>query len=153
VYQISRQSHNIFVFDNFHTLTKRIRKKMKKLSQFLKVHISETLSWNLECEVMTLVDISTIKIIWFYYSVTELRIHENCTIVLPVNNSQAGLLGCMTHYCVSWLTSNYFVSNGKYPTFADLVKLNPTITVILMAKFNPTITAYLVPYITEGYDN
>jgi len=31
--------------------------------------------------------------------------------------------------------------------------LNPTITVILMAKFNPTITAYLVPYIIEGYEN
>jgi len=31
--------------------------------------------------------------------------------------------------------------------------VNPTITVILMAKFNPTITAYLVPYIIEGYGN
>jgi len=48
---------------------------------------------------------------------------------------------------------NYFVNNGKYPTFVDLVILNPTIIVIFMAKFNPTITAYLVPYITEGYDN
>jgi len=40
-----------------------------------------------------------------------------------------------------------------HATFVDLEILNPTITVILMAKFNPTITAYLVPYITEGYDN
>jgi len=40
------------------------------------------------------------------------------------------------------------VNKGKYPTFVDLEILNPTITV-----FNPTITAYLVPYITEGYDN
>jgi len=31
--------------------------------------------------------------------------------------------------------------------------LNPTITVIFMAKFNPIITTYLLPYITEGYDN
>jgi len=31
--------------------------------------------------------------------------------------------------------------------------LNPTITVILIAKFNPTLTAYLIPYISEGYDN
>jgi len=53
-----------------------------------------------------------------------------------------------------WLTvtSNYF-NNSKHQTFVDLVILNPTITVTLMAKFNPTITAYLVPYITEGYDN
>jgi len=36
--------------------------------------------------------------------------------------------------------------NGKYPTFVDLVILNPTITVILIAKFNPIIIAYLVPY-------
>jgi len=41
----------------------------------------------------------------------------------------------------------------KYPTFVDLVILNPTITVILMAKFNPTITAYLIPYIRELYDD
>jgi len=38
-------------------------------------------------------------------------------------------------------------------TFVDPVILNPTITVILMAKFNPTITAYLVPYKREKYDN
>jgi len=31
------------------------------------------------------------------------------------------------------INTNYFVSNGKYPTFVDL---DPTITVILMAKFN-----------------
>jgi len=44
--------------------------------------------------------------------------------------------------------ANLFVNNGKYQTFADqIIKLNPTITVILMAKFNHTITAYLVPYI------
>jgi len=32
----------------------------------------------------------------------------------------------------AWLTlvpSNYFVNDGKYPTFVDLVILNPTITV------------------------
>jgi len=39
---ISRQSDNAFVFYNkFHTLMKR--RKPKKLSQFLKVHISEML--------------------------------------------------------------------------------------------------------------
>jgi len=41
----------------------------------------------------------------------------------------------------------------KYLTSVDLVILNPTITISFMAKFNPTITAYLVPYITEGYNN
>jgi len=54
VYQISRQLDNVFVlYNNFHTLTKRKRKikKTKKLSQFSKVHISETpgtiqLNWN-----------------------------------------------------------------------------------------------------------
>jgi len=53
----------------------------------------------------------------------------------------------------AWLTlvpSNYFVNNSKYWTFVNLVILNPTITVILVANFNPTITAYLVPYIREG---
>jgi len=38
------------------------------------------------------------------------------------------------------------------PIFVDLVILNPTITVILMAKFNPTITVHWVPYITEVHD-
>jgi len=42
---------------------------------------------------------------------------------------------------------------AKYQAFVDLVILNPTITVILMAKFSPTINAYLFPYIIEGYDN
>jgi len=51
------------------------------------------------------------------------------------------------------INSNYFINNGKYRTFAYLVILNPTITVIFMVIFNPTITAYLVPYIIEGYDN
>jgi len=40
---------------------------------------------------------------------------------------------------------NYFVNNGKYPAFIDLVILNLTITVILTEKFNPTIMLYLVP--------
>jgi len=49
------------------------------------------------------------------------------------------------HYFDKWLTlfpSNYFVNNSNYQTFVDLGILNPTITVIFMAKFNPTITAY-----------
>jgi len=33
------------------------------------------------------------------------------------------------------------------------IDLFSTITVIFMVKFNPTITAYMVPYITEGYDS
>jgi len=56
----------------------------------------------------------------------------------------------------AWLTlinTSSFVNNGKYQTFVDLAILNPTITVILMAKFIHTIAAYLVPYIREGYDN
>jgi len=56
----------------------------------------------------------------------------------------------------AWLTiipSNYFTNNGKYPTFVNLVILNPTITVILIEKCFPTITTYLVPYIIEVYDN
>jgi len=41
VYQILRQSYIPFpLYGNFHTKMKS--KKMKKLSQFLKVHISET---------------------------------------------------------------------------------------------------------------
>jgi len=46
VYQISRELDNAFViYNNFHTLMKLTRKKSKKtkkLSQFSKVHISET---------------------------------------------------------------------------------------------------------------
>ena len=43
VYEISRQSDYLFPFyGSFNTLTKRRKKKTKKLSQFLEVDISET---------------------------------------------------------------------------------------------------------------
>ena len=57
----------------------------KKLSQFLKVYISETPGMILECGVLTVKGISTAKIIQFRTSSTKLRMHENCVIVLPVN--------------------------------------------------------------------
>jgi len=68
----------------------------KNLAQF---------SWNLECEVMRLADVSTEEISWLHWSVKELRIHENYIIFLPVNNSRlwhTSFLGHTTHYCVSW---------------------------------------------------
>jgi len=92
-------------YDNFHTLTKKKKKLqeklMKKLSQFSKVHISETLGLNLDCEMVMMTDISTTKIVWFGQGITELHVQ---IIVLPVNNSQVwcvGLLSRTTHCCVS----------------------------------------------------
>jgi len=48
---------------------------------------------------------STTNIVGFCKGIMELRMHKNCTIVLPGNILTlwcACLLGCMTHYCVSW---------------------------------------------------
>jgi len=59
--------------------------------------------------VMTLAGMSTAKISWFRWSVTELGIRENRIIVLPVNNSRvwcADFLGRTTHldmYFGTWL--------------------------------------------------
>jgi len=73
VYQISGQSDNEFAFyDNFFLFDekkknkqkKRQEKKMKKLSQFSKVPILETLGV-IECEVMMLANISITKISGF----------------------------------------------------------------------------------------
>ena len=61
---------------------------MKKLSQFLEVHISETpgaIYLNLESGVLTLEGISTAKIVRFHTSSTKLCIREYRIIVLPVN--------------------------------------------------------------------
>jgi len=62
VYQISRQTDNAFA--TFTPLRKeeKEKKKTKKLSQLLKVHISETPGViYLKCEVMTLTGISSAK--------------------------------------------------------------------------------------------
>ena len=64
------------------------RKKTKKLSQFLKSHISERLKRfrsNLECGVLKLEGVSTAKIVLFHQGSTELRRCENCIFFLPVN--------------------------------------------------------------------
>ena len=63
-------------------------KHTKKLSQFLKSHISGTLEAirsNLECGVLTLEGVSTAKIVLFHQGSTELRRCENCVFFLPVN--------------------------------------------------------------------
>ena len=64
------------------------KKKTKKLSQFLKSHISGTLKaislkfgmWGAEVE-----GVSTVKIVLFHQGSTELRRCENCVFFLPVN--------------------------------------------------------------------
>ena len=59
---------------------------MKKLSQFLEVHISETPGTiYLKCGVLTVEGISTAKIVQFRKSTTKVHIRENRIIVLPVN--------------------------------------------------------------------
>jgi len=47
---------------------------------------------------------------------------------------------------INTISFKLLCQHSKYPTFVDLVILNPTITVILMAKFNPTITAEYISY-------
>jgi len=76
---------------NFHTLTKRGRKKKtKELSQLSKVHTylwkrQAQFRWNLKCEVMTLAGISNANIVNF---VKVSRSYAYILlIVLPVNNS------------------------------------------------------------------
>ena len=49
------------------------------------VHILEMPAWlNLECGVLLVESISTVKIVSFHKSSTKLCMHENCVIVLPV---------------------------------------------------------------------
>ena len=87
---------------------KQEQKKWKKLSQFLKVYISETNAWTilLECGVLMVEGIFSAKrSSTKHKSSTKLDIHKNCIIVLPVNIVimwYAGFLGHTTHYCVSW---------------------------------------------------
>ena len=113
VCQISRQSDNAFAFySSFCKCAKRgrkirRRKKTKKLSQFLKSHISgmpERFCSNLECGVLKLEGMYTAKFILFHQGSTELRRCENCVFFLPVNiltGLRAGFLGRTTHYRVS----------------------------------------------------
>ena len=66
----------------------RRKKKNKKLSQFLKSHISgtrEVFRSNLECGVLKLEGMSTAKIVLFHQGSTELRRCEKCVFFLPVN--------------------------------------------------------------------
>ena len=111
VCQISRQSDKVFAFySSFCKCAKRgrirRRKKTKKLSQFLKSHISGTpeARSNLECGVLKLEGVSTAKIILFHQGSTELRRCENCVFFLPVNiltGVARGFLGRTIHYRVS----------------------------------------------------
>ena len=67
---------------------RRKERKTKKLSQFLKSHISGTrkrFRSNLECRVLKLEGVSTAKIVLFHQGSTELRRCENCVFFLPVN--------------------------------------------------------------------
>jgi len=78
-----------FNYDNFCYKKKKNnnnnnnKKQEKKSASFSKVNSYQSrkyltqFSWNLECEVMTLAGISTAKISWFRWSVTELHIREN----------------------------------------------------------------------------
>ena len=89
--QISRQSDMAFAFySSFCKCEKRQKnkKKMKKLSQFLKSHISGTLEAslpNLVCAVLKLEGVSTAKIVLFHQGITELQRCDNCVFFLPVN--------------------------------------------------------------------
>jgi len=87
MYQIARQLDNLFpLYGNFNTFTKR-RKKMKKLSQFLEVHILEmpgAIYLKLESGVLMLEGISVAKIVRFRRNSMKLRIRENHIIVFLV---------------------------------------------------------------------
>jgi len=107
----------------------KIRKKTQRNSANFRSFISQKrlpqFSWNLECEVMTLAGISTAKIVWFCKSVTELRVHENHIIFLPVNNSRvwhASFLGHTTHYHVSWYMLLSKMTHAVQHTVADKKK-------------------------------
>ena len=66
----------------------RKKRKKKKLSQFLKSHISGTLEaicLTLKCGVLKLVGMFTAKIILFHQGSTELWRCDNCVFFLPVN--------------------------------------------------------------------
>jgi len=70
------------------------RKVEGKLNQFQRFISCMRLSWNLKCEVMTLADISTAKIVCF---VKVSWIYK----YVKINNSwvwRAGFLGCTTHF-------------------------------------------------------
>jgi len=99
---------------------KKRKKKWRNLANFWRFISRKRpvrFSWNLKCEVMTLASISTAKIVLFRWSVMELRIHENCVFVLPVNNSRmwcTGFLGHTTHYRVSWWLKYNIVAQPFY---------------------------------------
>ena len=59
---------------------------------------------NLVYGVLKVEDICSIKMIAIQEGSTELHMHENCILFLPVNILMVwhgGFLGCTTHYCVS----------------------------------------------------
>ena len=103
--KISRQSDMAFVFyGTFCKCAKRgrkiIRKKMKKLSQFVKSISREHLKRfhsNLVCGVLKLVGVSTAKIVLFHLGSTELWRCKNCIFFLPVN-----ILTGVAHQLASW---------------------------------------------------
>jgi len=114
VYQISRQLDNAFV--NFHTLTKRRKKQTKKLSQFSKVHISETpgaiedIGWHFHCK-------NCFVSFKFHRTTYMWKLH----FFLPVNNSRvwrACFLGCTTHY-YNMLRQNF--DGQKFSTLRFMV--------------------------------
>jgi len=90
---------------------------------------------------------------FFHTVILSLFLSKKITIVgLNLNSSKADWF----YFAViitkeAWLTLITLSTTVNIELL--LVILNPTITVILMAKFNPTITTYLVPYIIEGCDN
>jgi len=99
-------------------VVRRKEKQIQKIQQEKKWRTSVNFqkhlvrfSWNLKYEVRTLASISTAKISWFRWSVTELHMHENCIIVFPVNNSRCGALAswaawhttmCLDNLCITW---------------------------------------------------
>ena len=114
-------------YSSFCKCAKRGRKKTKKLSQFLKSHISELLKRfrsNLKCGVLKVEGVSTAKLVLFHQGSTELRRCENCVFFLPVNiltGVTRRLLGphdtlpCVLMYCI--VSIMYFFWVGIVPIF------------------------------------
>ena len=119
--EISRQSDNVFAFySSFCKCAKRgrkiRRKKTKKLSQFLKSHISgmpEAISLKFGCGVLKLEGMYTAKFVLFHQGSTELRRCENCVFFLPVNSLvldfKCLLLLPLDIYKVSRVVSTHFL--------------------------------------------
>ena len=108
VYQVSRQSNNLFpLHGNFHTLTKR--RKNKETKQFLKVHISEMPGevylkfgmWRTDSRG----HLHSKNCPGFYKQHEVTYVHENCIIVLPVNYSQVWCVGFLGHKILCVLIS------------------------------------------------